>query len=250
MVNIIAEPMAKYSSQVHSTSDYSKFKILSGNRKVNELHLKRLIKSFEKNYLFSPITINENWEIIDGQHRFFAAKNLGLPIFYIMVFGYSLPEVQILNSNTSNWNKNDYLEAYCDLGYKPYLIMNKFMQDFPMFALTTCEALLRNRSGEYYNDRSKGFEMGDLVIDNLPLSYENAKKILMFKPYYVGYHRHIFVLTLISLFKNPNYNHLEMINKIKYQSSLLVHCSLRHQYLSILEEIYNFKRRDKVSLRY
>ena len=72
----------------------------------------------------------------------------------------------------------------------------------------------------------------------------------MFKPFYDGYHRHIFVLTLISLFKNPNYNHFEMINKIKYQSFLLVHCSLRNQYLSILEEIYNYKRREKVSLRY
>jgi hypothetical protein len=128
MNNLKNEPMV--SNQVHTTTDYARFVILAGNRKPNDIHVKRLSNSFKKNYLFSPILINEKWQIIDGQHRFLAAKELGLPIYYIIVPGYGLNEVQILNTNSSNWKKEDYLKAYCDLGVENYLKMNQFMQEF------------------------------------------------------------------------------------------------------------------------
>ena len=78
-------PMAKYSNQVQTSSDYAKFKTLIGNRKPNELHIKRLISSFKERYLFSPILVNEKMQIIDGQHRFLSAKELNLPINYLVV---------------------------------------------------------------------------------------------------------------------------------------------------------------------
>jgi len=56
-------PMAKYSNQVQTSRDYSKFKTLIGNRKPNELHIKRLISSFKERYLFSPILVNEKMQI-------------------------------------------------------------------------------------------------------------------------------------------------------------------------------------------
>lgn len=59
---------------VFTTKDYSKFKHLEGNRNIVKPHLKRLKASMEKNYLFSPILINEKHEIIDGQHRFEVCK--------------------------------------------------------------------------------------------------------------------------------------------------------------------------------
>ena len=38
--------------------------------------------------LMCPIIVNENYEIIDGQHRYSASKELGLPIRYIVGEGY------------------------------------------------------------------------------------------------------------------------------------------------------------------
>ena len=66
--------MEKHSNQVRTTTDYTRFKTLVGNRKPNDLHVKRLSNSFQKRYLFSPILINEKWQIIDGQHRFQADR--------------------------------------------------------------------------------------------------------------------------------------------------------------------------------
>jgi len=243
---------------IETTTDYARFKTLLGNRLTLDLHVKRLITSFQKRYLFSPILVNENWYIIDGQHRYLAAKALKLPIYYIIVEGYGLEEVQILNSNTSNWKKEDYLKAYCDEGVETYLQMQKFMKDYPDFGIAVSEQLLTNSVGGVNNrgsvekgrGRVKNFEEGRLTIENLEQSYENAKKVLMFKPYYEGFNRSVFVAALIGVFKNENYNHAEMISKLSHQPSALTHCTNVTQYKLLIEEIYNHRRREKVNLRY
>lgn len=258
MNNLKTEPMVKHSNQVRTTNDYTRFRTLVGNRKPNDLHVKRLSNSFQKRYLFSPILINEKWQIIDGQHRFLAAKELNLPINYIIVEGYGLNEVQILNTNSANWKKEDYLKAYCDLGSKPYLEMKQFMNDYPDFGISVSEQLITNSVGGVNNrghldkgrGRVKNFEEGRLTIPDIKKSYENAEKVMMFKPYYDGYNRSVFVAALIGIFQNENYNHAEMISKLSQQPSSLTHCTNVTQYKLLIEEIYNHRRRDKVNLRY
>jgi len=244
--------------QVKQTTDYSMFKNLIGNRKPNQLHIKRLENSFKKKYLFSPILVNERMQIIDGQHRFLSAKKLGLPINYLVVEGYGLEEVQILNTNSANWKKQDYLKAYCDLGLEPYLQMRQFMLDFPDFGVAIAEMILTDKvNGENkqlvvdkITMRMMGFQNGELNIPNLSKAYETAEKVLMFKPYYDGYNRSTFVRTLITLFKNENYVHSEMISKLANNPSALKHCANVTQYKFLLEDIFNFRRREKVNLRY
>ncbi len=258
MISARFAPLENTNIQVQETNDYSKFTILKGNRTPNDVHVQRLVKSFEKKYLMSPMLVNEHYQIIDGQHRYLACKQLGLPLRYIMVPGYGLTDVQILNSNSSNWNKYDYLQGYCDLGVQPYMQMKKFMQSYPDLGIAACEQLLTNTVGGVNNrgtvmpgrGRVKNFEEGRLEIPDLKLSYENAEKVMMFKPYYDGYNRAVFVAALISLFKNENYVHAEMISKMAIQPSALTHCSNTTQYKLLLEDIYNYRRREKVNLRY
>lgn len=87
MNNLKTEPMVKYSNQVHTTTDYFLFKTIEGNRNKNLMHINRLKKSMADNYLFTVIVVNENYEIIDGQHRFDVIKELKLPLHYIMCCG-------------------------------------------------------------------------------------------------------------------------------------------------------------------
>lgn len=249
-------------NQVQRTNDYSKFKNLLGNRNVNMLHLQRLINSMKKEYLFSPILVNEKYEIIDGQHRYNAAKTLKLPINFIIIKDYGLREVQTLNTNTKNWNKKDYLEAYCDLGNENYIKLKKFMGMFPDFSLSVCESLVlgltrginnqkndKNVSGDKAG-KQKQFESGLLKIDNLFSGIIRAKEILKYKPYYDGYNRQLFVRTIIALLKNKNFNNDEMISKLSFNQNSLTHCINVSQYKVMLEDIYNYKRRKKVSIRY
>ena len=71
---------------IQKSKDYNIFKTLTGNRELNISHKEKLKKSFKENYLISPIIINEKYEIIDGQHRFNAARELGYYVYYILRF--------------------------------------------------------------------------------------------------------------------------------------------------------------------
>lgn len=250
---------------VRSTTDYGRFKWIKGNRTPNQVHLTRLRKSIEKKQLFSPVLVNERFEIIDGQHRFLAMKELGLPIFYIITNGYGLEEIQILNTNTSNWKKEDYLKAYCDIGSPNYLLFKQFMDEFPQFGFQSCERLISLKtSGNISNSRTapmlknnkivntmiKDFENGQLQVPNFAKSKEYAKMLTQVQPYYKRFNRGVFVSAMILIFNNPNYNHDEMIKKLEMQPTKLVDCMTVTAYKLLLEEIYNFKRRDKINLRF
>ena len=55
---------------VYRTRDYSKFKFSKNNRTLNESQVARLVKSMAEKVITTIITVNDNMEIKDGQHRF------------------------------------------------------------------------------------------------------------------------------------------------------------------------------------
>jgi hypothetical protein len=55
---------------------------------------------------------------------------------------------------------------------------------------------------------------------------------------------------MYNLLHNPNFEFTELIQKLKIQPTALQHCTDVAQYVALIEEIYNYKRRDKVNLRY
>jgi hypothetical protein len=241
----LKEPMVK-DYQVHTTEDYFMFKPIDGNRNKNLLHINRLKKSMAENYLFTVIIVNEKYEIIDGQHRFHVIEELKLPLNYIVCKGYALEEVHILNANSKTWNSDDYLEGYCSLGYKDYIKYKEFKEKYKI-GHNECMLLL---AGQHHANITQSFYAGLFSIK----SYDNAckaiEKIFLVEPYYDGFKRRSFINTMICLFKNPEFEFTEFLQKLKLQPTALVNCSDITQYTSLIEEIYNYRRREKVNLRY
>jgi hypothetical protein len=251
-------------NQVFETTDYTLFKTMDGNRTLNPLHVARLKRSFSDRYLFSPVLVNSKMEIVDGQHRIMAAKELNLPIRFIKLNGYGLREVQILNTNMKNWKKEDYLNGYCDLGYPQYIKFRNFMKRYPDFGIASSECILLQLSGttpirgDFDGLRTpagraygiKYFEEGNLVIPDFDKSCEIAEKILLFKPFYDGFNRRIFVSAMLGIIKVDGFNISELIAKLRLNPSGIQHCNNVTQYKLIIEGIYNYRRHDKVSLRY
>jgi hypothetical protein len=244
MNNLKNEPMDF--NQVHTTTDYFLFKPIDGNRNKNLLHINRLKKSIKENYLFTIITVNEKYQIIDGQHRFDVIKELALPLHYVVCTGYGLNEVHILNQNSKTWNADDYLEGYCKLGYKDYLIYKEFKDTYKighnecMYLLGTTSRIAPNVS----------FYEGSFKIKNLRKATETIEKIFLIAPYYEGYKRRSFINSIISLLDNPIFEFTEFLQKLKIQPTALQDCTNIGQYKTLIEEIYNFKRREKVNLRF
>ena len=231
--------------QVHTTKYYSLFKSIEGNRNKNLLHINRLKKSMSENYLFTTITVNEFNEIIDGNHRFDVIRELGLPLNYIVCEGYGLNEVHILNQNSKTWNADDYLTGYCNLGYEDYLKYAEFKENYKLGHVEAMALLL--------DSTQKGFEMfykGEFKIKNLWYAQDLMEKILLIKPYYEGIKRRSFIYAMMSLSKNKNFSFTEFLQKLKIQPTAMQDCTTSEKYKALIEDIYNYHRREKVNLKY
>ena len=239
-------PMVNNSIQVQTTNDYSLFTSLNGNRNLNKLHVKRLKESMQKKYLFTVIVINEKYEIIDGQHRFNACKELELPIRYIIVNGYGLKEVQMLNANSKNWTADDYVTGYCDLGYEDYLTYRHFRKKYG-FGHGESQYLL---SGEYKKGKAAAFYAGDFKVNQFNKACEYAENITSLKELYDGFKRRTFIYAMITLLGKNNFDIDYFKDKLKRQPNSLYDCVNSSQYIMLIEEIYNYRNRNKVNLRY
>lgn len=246
--------------KVTGTTDYDLFSIIEGNRAIDRLHVEKLKHSFLEDYLFTVIIVNEKFQIIDGQHRFMAAKELQFPIYFVVVEGLGIKEVKIYNLNQNNWKKIDYLNSYVKEGKREYVRFKKFMEDFPEFKLQACYNLLTGKQdqareiiiGVAGTHRKKDFEAGNLKIADLQWSYKMAENIRSIKPHYDGYNRNAFVKAMIAIMKHPAYDHKTFLSKLIKQPGTLHHKSNINDYKLDIEDIFNFgvKAENRVQLRY
>tara|TARA_R100000808_G_scaffold24903_2_gene59209 strand:- start:7512 stop:8237 length:726 start_codon:yes stop_codon:yes gene_type:complete len=240
--------MKKVINQVMQTNDYSLFKKMKGNRDVNIAHHKRLKKSIEEESLQVPIIVNEKMEICDGQTRFGVWKELKLPVIYIVVKGYSLPQVQRLNSNIKNWTLKDFADCYCDLNNKNYLQYRDFVGKYGLGGYESIAMLSGTPNGSGKN--FERFKTGQFKVKSYRKACKEAEKVIQMEQYYEGYKRRSFVFALLQLINNKEFDFAQLLQKLSYQSTKLVHCTNKIQYLSLLQDIYNYNSKKKVNLMY
>lgn len=122
--------------QTYRTNDYSIFKRLLGNREVKSARVNKIKTSIEKyGYIYNPIVINEKYEVIDGQGRLEALELLGLPVDFVVSEGTGLEECIALNASFTNWNMNDYIDSYCEMGNSNYILLDSLCKKYPSLKL-------------------------------------------------------------------------------------------------------------------
>lgn len=115
---------------IRTTDEYDKFKILNSNRRASDKHIQQMMQSIEgAKIIGNPVLVNEKFEIIDGQHRFYARKELGLPIIYISEDGLDIETVKKLNENSKNWSLFDFIDSKGKEGNEDYQRMVKFSEN-------------------------------------------------------------------------------------------------------------------------
>lgn len=137
------------SEGIQVTRNYDKFSYILGNRDILTRHVANLAQSIlNKNMLAqNPIIVNEDYKIIDGQHRLEVARNNDLDIYYIVVPGANLKEIITLNSYSKIWNSKDYINSYAKQGNKNFIWLNYFMEKYAI-SISTALLLLFSHEGE------------------------------------------------------------------------------------------------------
>lgn len=155
--------------QIYKTTDYSRFKLHPLNRAVRKGHVQQLVRAFrQSDYTpINPIRVNDNWEIVDGQHEFFACRELKLPIYYIKSsIANGKMVIAALNSTTTPWAMEDYLQFYIK-GNNPHYIKLKQYADTYEVPLAVLLVLFQDSSvNTMTRDIRSKFKNGLFVIEN------------------------------------------------------------------------------------
>lgn len=118
--------MAKNVIEIYDTTDYGLFRRLKGNRDVTNKRVSIIKESImQVGYISNPIIVNENMEIIDGQGRAEALRQLGLPIEYRIVPGLGIVECRAMNLKPTGWSINDFVKSYAEYGNENYIRLKK-----------------------------------------------------------------------------------------------------------------------------
>jgi disulfide oxidoreductase YuzD len=232
---------------LYHTNEWSYFRFLAENRYINEAHVEALMDSFTKDgYLFTILFVNEKMEIIDGQHRFEAARRSKLPVYFMVMPGWGIKEVTILNVNSRNWTIVDFMGTHAKAGNPNYVRFKEFY-DAHEFEITVCQLIVAGKRSRGTASLDK-FRTGMMVVDDQQITdaYLRAKRIMELKQFHPhGWRSRNFVEAMLTLFRAKNYDNEHLIDKLKlYPEVLLLHArSLRiEEYLKLLLDKYNFRR--------
>lgn len=153
-----------YNTTVYREEDYSKFKRLAGNREVTNRRVAIIKKSIEDiGYISNPIIVNEKMEVIDGQGRLEALRQLGMPVEYRIVPGTGINECRYMNLRPTAWSQKDYVKSYAELGDKNYFRLLELHETYGI-SIAALGGLLERPSGTQNGNTSTAIRSGDMQI--------------------------------------------------------------------------------------
>ena len=230
-------------NEVYETNNYSQFKFIGNNRAVSQGHVNKIANSMKKQRLISPIIINEVWEIIDGQHRFLAQRELNMSIPYIIQKGYGEIETQLLNNNTKNWSMLDWERHYCNKNIEDYAIFRDFRKKYK-FPSEQCQMLLQQ---EHDNQVFKD-GLFKVVSYNRAIRYANMICDIQ-KNISWDCKDRMFIRAIIFIFDFGVYKHSEFIKKLKIKGNVLNIQRDKKSFCRVIEDVYNFRTREDNRVR-
>lgn len=163
--------------KIQVTNIYGLFKLMKGNRTIDYNHVKRLKREIEANPRLlpnNPILVNENYYIVDGQHRHHAAQELGVPVYYIMSQGASIQDTRHLNSTQKGWQLLDFAQSYADSGREDYKTFIEINAKYPNIA----PGIIRHYLGNgYKNESIEDFRRGEFRVGDLELAKKGLDRL-------------------------------------------------------------------------
>lgn len=224
---------------IKSTQDYNSFKEVSGNRTISKAHVKKLKQAIQAKpqiTQYNPILINENMEIIDGQHRKEAIEELNLPVYYIQVEGLTLDDVQSLNSGKKSWSPVDYAKSFAINGSKDYQLYLDHKNEFKF----NHDVTMQYAGFPETNNNNISFTHGNFSAgkdhEKIWQYSEQLRQLKQFLPH--AYVRST-ALALLSMFQNPDYNHDHMMKRMEAQGMIVQRFTRKEESIRELAEYYN-----------
>lgn len=227
-----------------NTKDYDMFIFRDDNRaQIDQSHVRRLVQSITSRNLLElrPITVNGKMEIIDGQHRLLAAKEMGIDIWYVVQD--DLDAQDILKMNISkNWLMADYFNFYVHHGYPEYIKLTEFMKKEGL-NLQVSLNLIYGRSLNKVTEFKEGkFAFKEQVVsEQIEIckdTIETINKVNGYCPYTKSIR---FWKALITVFSHPDFEKDQWYKNLSKMASTFGPRVSGYDYINMFAHAYNYR---------
>lgn len=243
-------------TKVYFTSDYGLFKIIDGNREIDEHRVKKIKADIELGIdilKYAPLIVFERqgrFEIIDGQHRFFTAKQLKRPVhFIIMPENRSLPEIAKLNSVSKQWKTKDFIHCYVAQGNTNYIKLQEFMTVYELSASLSIRLLSNGDPGTTPGGGGSidVFQRGDFEVKKENEAVKLAQACLLFKDF-AHWRSNTFFSAINRIMQAGKIKISDLVEKYQQNKEVLIKQPDVKSYIGILSIIYNKRRQNDVAI--
>jgi hypothetical protein len=223
-------------STVYQTINYDIFKSVPGNRAVDKSHVSSLMRRIQEYGNLTPqfpVIVNESMQVIDGQHRLAALRNLGMPVFYEVKEFLNIDSVRLINTGHKNWSWKNFAQSYAELGNNEYSKFLELVADYPY----GFNILMFYINGKEVHNRTTTFRDGKLEIDNflktsmLLDQYTELTEVADHASRNFAYAAYMFM-------SRPNYDHEQLKTRLSKNSRKIRSAYYTDDFLDALEEVY------------
>lgn len=226
------------------TKNYDMFKFGAWNRSIKERNLSKLDREVQKNgWKKHPIIVNDQMEIIDGQHRYVYAKSHDLPIYYIVVNGLTVQDCVLMNNSRMAWMPNDFIKLYASQGNENYVRLKELADKYTFVSVSQIVSIIKNqcsngnlsdtlRKGEYTlteEESEKAKAKLDYIKELMPLlnSTKGRKSAL--------------IATISFCYDNEKVDNDRLKTQIENRIATMIPPANIDMALQELEKIYNYR---------
>ena len=244
-------------TKVYVTKDYHLFGFIKGNREINPTNLNNITESLKKKQVLESTIIigvddvsndGKPYKIIEGQHRFTACSELGLPVSFIIredfdieVMEKSLSIVELLNTASKTWDITNFMYSKCLLGIEPYILYNKLFEKYNLFEHENILQIINKYKGDYKYVWFQQFKEGELLLTNE--MYEQVDRDLSIldsmTPSIINSGKRQYIKALTNIVYTPNLDINRLVEKMLKFGELPVSKTIDKCYEIIVKDVYN-----------
>lgn len=222
---------------IKETENYEQFKKLKANRDIDKSNLKGIVESISKHGQLTPIIVDNDMRVIDGQHRLEALKILKKPVKYEVKDGFSIEQVREINSNSKKWSVMDYVKSYEDEGSIDYQLFHLLVDRFSYQSKVIGAALgIYEKLGENIKSGKLSFSTKD---------YEDATQLLTkLEKVEEVFDESVEITSnlrcaLLGIFRYNLYDFDKFINRMRINSSCINRKAKVIDYVREIQDAYN-----------
>jgi len=238
----------KHVVKVHLEKNLSKFSFLDDNRSIDKKHVAMLTISIRRYGQLMPIVVNENLQVIEGQHRLEACRELGLPVAYIISVKSSSKDVAVMNNSQKSWKNKDFLKHFSHSNHgncTTYRKIAKFFKVYPLpFSIGILLLAGRNPDPSIGNSRGPmpAFRDGTFKISDYETAEIKAAQLVKMKSFIPQLIRiSKFCAAFLKVSTHNNFSISTCYSQMKKYNIRFGHPGNLEEWTEQFKEVYNYR---------